>query len=453
MPSLVRATVCSEIGESRPMTIPVKNSISTTEKELYSGSYALVVGASNYKFWGNPLDSVPTEQDAIAAALARQGFKVRKICDPQASGDGGLQEIRRFVDQYGKDSNRLVIYLSGHGWAENDNRKGYFAATDSPLPGEPARAFGFSSNNMLDLADRFHGKHLLVVVDACYSAAVFSSKGDSGQGSISSVDFEDISQSARSFLTAGERGAQTPSPSPFAVAFVLGMSGYADLGPPDGLIRGSELALWVRQKVSTNTLRSTVPRSGYIPSAAPGADDIGITSGDIVFRYDPAIKAAAYKDIGNNGEHELIALRYLNGLEQPVAAESSGLADPKYSVFYFEKTGDGPKVENALRRANIPFYSKGSILPVSGRTNGLACHPEAPGAVVRQAARALIEGGVELRIIDQATKRLAERRYVLQALEFKRVAPAVRPDLRPLTVADLEAIQGCPDEFLRRKGQ
>lgn len=450
--SVAQAAVCGDMGVSKPMTIPMRTSLGVSEEPLYSGSYALVVGSSNYTSW-NSLPDVAFERDAIAEELVSQGFRVRKLCDPPALGDGGLSEIQRFVDQYGVGDNRLVIYLGGHGWAESDLRRGYYAAADSPPKGQDAIAFGFSSEQMQALAYRFKGRHMLIVVNSCYSATLFTRQGGESHASVTTIDLEDIAQSSRSFLTAGPRGVETPSPSAFAVAFLLGIAGYADLGTKDGMVRGSELAVWVKQQVA-GSVRPTKPQSGFIPypSNTPQGDDIALSSGDIVFRYTPDHKQAVLADIKPGGAHSLAAYQDLILLDNAAPAESASmLADKRYSVFYFEKSGDAGRVEQAVNSAGIPLFVKGSILPRGGATNGIACHPDAPVEVVRQTARALIEGGVPIRIIDQATKRVNERRYVLQALEFKRVGADRRPDLRPLTVADLDQLNSCPNDFVKRR--
>jgi hypothetical protein len=139
-----------------------------------------------------------------------------------------------------------------------------------------------------------------------------------------------------------------------------------------------------------------------------------------------------------------------NWPQRKVPSVSSSLpAD--YRVFFFEKDADRDAVTKALDARQVPHLSKPSPLPASGRINGIACHPGAPAGAVRTVARALIEGGVDILIIDQATKRLNERRNIIQVLQFARVDAVHRPDLRPLRLADLDAITGCPNEFVRKR--
>lgn len=82
-------------------------------QELYSGSYALLIGVSKYHVpaaWA-PLESIPQELDALATALRRAGFeRVEQIRDPTSSE---LQQgVQEFMRRYGylKDS-RILFYF------------------------------------------------------------------------------------------------------------------------------------------------------------------------------------------------------------------------------------------------------------------------------------------------------------------------------------------------------
>lgn len=455
-PDKVVARVCAEAGVSSPLSIPVSNDLGADDRQLNSGSYALVVGASDYQAWPS-LPDVAYERKAVADELLRHGFHVRQICDPQRGPNDTLAEIRRFIREFGVGNNRLVIYLGGHGWAEPDLRKGYYVNVDSPKAGPQAREFGFSSIDMLDVAATFRGRHLLIVVNSCYSATMFTRQGGGSYPPVSVIDYEALSRPSRRFITAGERGAETPSPSPFAAAFVIGIAGGADLNH-DGLVRGAELAVWLRDTVSRAS-RPSVPQSGYVPnprsSHAPRDtfDDADYSSGDIVFRYTESHFIQTRKDIESDGSNNfLVAHRDLPDFSAGRPASSKTSLPDDYFVFFFEKDRDRSKIEQTLTDNNIPFLVKESILPSSGKINGLACHPDAPAGAIKTVARALIQNGVDIRIIDQATRQLDQRRKIIQVLQFKRVDETRRPDLRPLTLSDLDVLDKCPNDFVRQKG-
>lgn len=433
------AAPCGDFGESRPMSVPVQYVTGPGEKELYSGSYALVLASSDYLHW-RKLSSIPLETQDLVDTLVAQGFRVRVVCNPAGGENGGLGEVAKFLDAHGQSDARLVIFMTGHGWVEPLKSIGYYAGVDSPEAGEAARPLSIASERIIALAKSAKPRHLLFVVDACYSAAIFTTKGGAlPLKAISLVDYDAVARPARSFITAGDAAQETPSPSIFTPAFIMGIAGYADLNG-DGMVRGAELSTWLRDKVANSTGRATTPISGHVP-LTPG--DIVSGGGDIVFKYDAASMVSVRDKLRSPGAKDVLAP------EAKITTPSEGeWRDPRYAVTYFQKSADGQRVVAALDHARTPYLTTRPILPGNDRiTNGLACHPEAPVEVVRAAARALIEGGVPLRIIDQATKLLDQRRFMLQALSFARVEGS---KYRDLTVADLDALTSCPNEFVFR---
>ena len=436
-----QAAVCGEEGASRPLYVPVANQLGHSDRLLYAGSYALVVGSSTYKVdppWG-PLDAVDYETRVVSKVLASQGFSVRRICNPDAHGAGSLEDVKKFLDQHHGRQDRVVIYLSGHGWASKDKRVGYYAAADSGPPYTKDGADrAIDSGAINALAKGYRGLHLLVIVDACYSATLFTQKSADDPQGISLVDYSDVSNPARQFITAGGPGEETPSPSTFTPAVLLGISGYADTNH-DGFVRVSELALWVHDKVINSKGLKTATRSGFVPVSD---DDFGLNGGDMVFKYDANSRAQVLAAL-TKGSDALQGMSAIRDVNAPVSASPLSNST-KYRVTYFEKEGDGDNVIKALASGKIPALRRGTILPKAGATNGIACHPQADGAEVRKVAKSLIEGGVHIRVIDQVTKNVELNRFAIQALEFKRMENS---RFRDLTVADLEEITGCPKDF------
>jgi len=438
-PMTAMAEPCGDFGESRPLSIPVNYASGPGERELYAESHALILAASAYEHW-DKLGSVPAETQDLVDALVGQGFHVRVICDPRGGENGGLGEVAGFLRAFGKDDARLIIFMTGHGWVEPRQTIGYYAGVDSPQAGQDATALSLSSERIIALARSASPLHLLFVVDACYSAAIFTTKGgDRPLRAISLIDYEALAKPTRSFITAGSTDQETPSPSIFTPAFVMGVSGFADLNG-DGLVRGAELSAWLRDKVANSTGRATTPISGHVPLTR---GEIVSGGGDIVFKYDPAQRPTVPDRLRSPGAAWVQAPAA--AIETPPEA---AWPDARYEVTYFQKASDGDRVIAALDTAGTPYATTKPILAGSQRvTNGLACHPDAPVEVVRAAARALIEGGVPLKIIDQATLHLQARRFMLQALSFGRVESA---DYRPLTLQDLDRLEGCPNEFVFR---
>ena len=107
----------SAMGETRGLKVVVRDQAGTSEEvDLYQGSYALLIGASDYQSpqWPD-IESIPDELDQVETILKAQGFSVDKHYNPTS------REMKRhfvdFINEYGYDEgNRLLFFYAGHGY-------------------------------------------------------------------------------------------------------------------------------------------------------------------------------------------------------------------------------------------------------------------------------------------------------------------------------------------------
>src|SRR6056300_173958 len=130
---LIPNLLLSQDRAIRPVNLQIPNG---EQIELYKGSYALVIGVSDYQdnAWAD-LSSVPQDVNAVSEALQRHGFEVTQVLNPTESDL--IAAMDDFIDNHGYDKdNRLLIYYSGHGHTiERDGRKfGYLVPIDAPSP-------------------------------------------------------------------------------------------------------------------------------------------------------------------------------------------------------------------------------------------------------------------------------------------------------------------------------
>jgi hypothetical protein len=96
--------------QTKGIKVVIKDN-SGREIGIYEGSYALLIGASNYIAGWPKLESVPYEIDQVQKALERQGFLVEKIMDP--TSDMLTAAFDNFIHKYGFDeNNRLLFFFS-----------------------------------------------------------------------------------------------------------------------------------------------------------------------------------------------------------------------------------------------------------------------------------------------------------------------------------------------------
>ena len=240
--------------------------------DLYKGSYALLIGVSQYKYWPD-LTAVPGELAEVEAALKERGFTVRSLLDPNSKELENAFED--FIGEYGYDKdNRLLFFFSGHGASREDGSMGYLVPSDAPLMRKDPRGFmrkALSMSQIKTWCREMLAKHSLFLFDSCFSGTIFESKGEAGHPP-PITDY--TSKPVRYFITAGDAREKVPARSSFTPSFVWGLKGDADLSG-DGYITGTELGMYLHDKVLAYQTGQT-PQHGRIR-------DVGLDKGDFVF--------------------------------------------------------------------------------------------------------------------------------------------------------------------------
>ena len=243
-------------------------------RELYRGSYALIVGVSRYDdpAW-RPLASVPSELAGVAAALRNLGFdKVEEVYNP--TGDELRAAVRKFAGEYRYGAqHRLVFFFSGHGYTLDDGRRGYFVPRDAPDPKTNEGRFRHVSLGMDDVlvwARNLTARHVLFAFDSCFSGTIFSSRSAPIPQRITTL----TAQPVRAFLAAGDANQEVPAESVFTPLFIAGLKGDADIDR-DGFITGTELGNFVQNGVLRQGTGQR-PQFGKI-------NDVALSGGDLVF--------------------------------------------------------------------------------------------------------------------------------------------------------------------------
>lgn len=252
-------------AQTRGVGVRVKNDSGKTEDiKLYEGSYALVIGESDYTAGWKGLPGVKEDVRAISAALKEQGFAVTELLNPtRGQLTGGIDD---FINRHGFDAgNRLLIYYAGHGHTQKaaDGRElGYIVPSDAPLPDKDERLFRQTALNMNEIenyARRIEAKHALFVFDSCFSGSLLTKRRSAAPPVITLK----TTQPVRQFITAGSDEQEVPDQSVFRRQFVEGIKGEADSNA-DGYVTGSELADFLQTKVTNYTRGSQTPQYGKI---------------------------------------------------------------------------------------------------------------------------------------------------------------------------------------------
>jgi len=240
----------------------------------YKASYALVIGVSDYTNGWPDLNEIPKELDKVESALYANGFdKVIRVKNPDSRALKAAFD--KFLSDYGyNEDNRLLVFFSGHGYTRKGNSKGYLVPTNAPNPHKDERGFlrkAFTMSDVLHWARKIESRHVLFLFDSCFSGTVFKSRALPKQPpSITAY----MTKPVRQFITAGSANEEVPAKSVFTPMFIRALRGAGDLNN-DGYITGSELGMYIRDKVSIYNVKQT-PQYGKIRDAA-------LDEGDFVF--------------------------------------------------------------------------------------------------------------------------------------------------------------------------
>ena len=229
---------------------------------LYKDYYALVVGISDYERWPK-LPNAVNDAKEVAAKLKEMGFKVRLSLDPTSREMKTV--LSDMVYDMGREENRaLFFYYAGHGETEalaDKTKMGYIIPRDCPLLEKNPKGFATHAISMRDIESasmRIRSKHVIMLFDSCFSGSLFAL--------VRAVPHDITEKSTlpvRQYITAGREDEQVPDKSMFKRCFLVGLEGDADL-TGDGYITGSELGMYLSDKVVNYTHRRQHPQYGKI---------------------------------------------------------------------------------------------------------------------------------------------------------------------------------------------
>jgi uncharacterized caspase-like protein len=229
---------------------------------LYKDYHALVIGVSNYDHWPK-LPHADDDAREVADKLKKLGYGVDLILDP-AHKD--LRDaLNKLVYFTGKEENRaILVFYAGHGETEllaDSTKMGYIIPRDCPILKKDPMGFAAHAISMREIEAvslKIRSKHVIMLFDSCFSGSLFSLTRSLP------ANISDKSRlPVRQYITAGTEDEQVPDKSMFKRSFLIGLDGDADL-TGDGYITGSELGIYLSEKVVNYTKGNQHPQYGKI---------------------------------------------------------------------------------------------------------------------------------------------------------------------------------------------
>ncbi len=234
-----------------------------------------MIGINEYQHT-NPLEIARADAEAIRDVLIRDfNFPKKNVCtllDSQATRARIMQEFLSYESLSPDD--RLLVFFAGHGSTVEGSRGpiGYLVPVDGELKNKSSL---IRWDELTRNADIIPAKHILFVMDACYSGLAIQRATTTGERRFVS---DMMQRASRQVITAGKAdevvadgGGPTGNNSIFTGYVLEGLAGRA--ADQEGVITASNLMNYAYRKVATDSRSNQTPHFGHVDG-----------DGDFIFR-------------------------------------------------------------------------------------------------------------------------------------------------------------------------
>jgi uncharacterized caspase-like protein/peptidoglycan/xylan/chitin deacetylase (PgdA/CDA1 family) len=241
----------------------------------YAASWAIVVGVDSYPKWPHLQYAVRDAEGVGQTLVQKFGFALDHVVtlkNEQATRRGILAAFHDLVghgDASGLQPNdRVFVFFAGHGATRklsSGRDLGYIVPYDADPDNLASDAIPMTE--IQNIAESLPAKHVLFVMDACYSGL-----GLTRGGANAAFLRDNAKRLGRQMLTAGGTDQMVSDGGPnghsvFTWTLLQGLGGKADLNG-DGLITATELAAYVAPAVSS--VSQQTPAFGSLPGSEGG---------------------------------------------------------------------------------------------------------------------------------------------------------------------------------------
>jgi uncharacterized caspase-like protein len=201
-----------------------------------------------------PLAQATVQAQGVADVLRTEGFEVKELSGPDATS----QKIEAYIQQLASrvtEDDRFLFYFSGHGVTEPGPLGDVGYLLTYPATRRTLLTDGLPMVRMQSEYANLRAKHILFVLDACFSGLAIQRSNTPGQTDLQKfLQYEQIaaytSKPTRAILAAGAKGepALDINGGIFTKAFISGLQGEADYSK-NGVITVEELFVYIQKRV------------------------------------------------------------------------------------------------------------------------------------------------------------------------------------------------------------
>ena len=194
------------------------------DNKPYKKDYALLFAVHIYDHWNDLLYPLLDAKSLRTDLEDIYGFQVELIENPTEAEV--LEALDRYAQKEYASEDQLLIFFAGHGYFNPGFKIGYLVAQDTQRPDDNGRLLSYLSHSYFrDIIDNMPCKHILLMLDTCYSGTfdeqiAMRGKSDNLQEELSDNDIKrKLKYTTRRYLASGEK-EEVPDNSPFIRAIL-----------------------------------------------------------------------------------------------------------------------------------------------------------------------------------------------------------------------------------------
>jgi tetratricopeptide (TPR) repeat protein len=220
--------------------------------DFYRKSHAVVIGIDDYENWP-VLEYGVNSALSVCQKLKKFGFdNIIAIIDKEAVKERIINELFNKLAREVSPEDRVLIYFAGHIHTEelsDGSKRGYIITAETPSSNFKSAAI--TIDQLKRFSYRIPAKHILYVVDSCFSAPGLNNSFDDSLRL--SGDLGEMAQlKVVQFISAGNSDDQVQilnGKGLFTTFFLKAIEGEADI-VKDGIVTGTELIVYLQPRVS-----------------------------------------------------------------------------------------------------------------------------------------------------------------------------------------------------------
>jgi|TARA_B100000315_G_scaffold33262_1_gene27952 copper chaperone CopZ len=254
------------------------NNIELSRDDIYDDSWAVIIGIDKYKY-SDQLNYAVKDAEAVKDMLISKFDYPEENIRYLTNEDATLSNIKLNLGEVATSAgreDRILIFYSGHGETSvgaDKSETGYIVPYEGKI--DNLYATGLAMDDILRTCQLSKSKHMLFLMDACYSGLmtenVKSLSTPSEEGYLNKV----ANEKARQIITAGGRDEQVIERdewqhSAFTKNLLAGLDDWESDTDEDGYVTADELGTYLRISVTEDSDNLQTPQKGRFKNSGGG---------------------------------------------------------------------------------------------------------------------------------------------------------------------------------------